>query len=51
MLDKYSIEIDEEDKRASIKRKKVLKKIKEKEIRKWGFKYIIRYIGKGQMPL
>ena len=48
MLDKYSIEIDEQDERALIKRKNVLKKIKENEIRKLGFKYIIRHIGKGQ---
>ena len=48
MLDKYSIEIDKEDERADIKRKKAMKKIKDNEIRKWGFKYITKYISKGE---
>ena len=48
MLDKYSIEINEKDKRVDIKRKKAMKQIKDNEIRKWRYKYIIKHIGKGE---
>ena len=45
LLDKYLIEISKDDEQVLIK--KAMKKIKECELRRWSFKYIISHIGKG----
>ena len=48
MFNKYSVVIKDDNSRAQNKKKKVMKKIKASELRKWSYKHITKYIGRGE---
>ena len=48
MFNKYLVVIKDNDPRAQNKKKKAMKKIKVSELRKQSYKYITKYIGRGE---